>query len=67
MTLYIGVYAYAFIVHTRANQILPKRLMEQFDTLPLQCRHIVHMHEGVLLKKSHFRKNDSYEDIDNFP
>ena len=21
--------------------------MEQFDTLPIQCRHIVHMHEGV--------------------
>ena len=23
-------------------------LMEQFDTLPIQCRHIEHMHEGVL-------------------
>ena len=23
--------------------------MEQFDTLPLQCRHIEHMHEGVFL------------------
>ena len=21
--------------------------MEQFDTLPIQCRHIEHMHEGV--------------------
>ena len=25
--------------------------MEQFDTLPLQYRHIEHMHEGVWLKK----------------
>ena len=24
-------------------------LMEQFDTLPIQCRHIEHMHEGVWL------------------
>ena len=27
------------------------RLMEQFDTLPIQCRHIEHMHEGVCFKK----------------
>ena len=29
-------------------------LMEQFDTLPIQCRHIEHMHEGaqILLKPS---------------
>ena len=26
---------------------LPQLLMEQFDTLPIQCRHIEHMHEGV--------------------
>ena len=25
------------IVHTRANQLLPQLLMEQFDTLPSQC------------------------------
>ena len=25
--------------------------MEPFDTLPIQCRHIEHMHEGVWLKK----------------
>ena len=24
-------------------------LMEQFDTSPIQCRHIEHMHEGVWL------------------
>ena len=37
MTFYIGVYAYAFIDHTWANQLLPQLLMEQFDTFPIQC------------------------------
>ena len=32
-----------------ADQLLPQILMEQFDTLPLQCRHIEHMHEGVII------------------
>ena len=32
MAFYIGVYVYAFIVHTRADQLLPQLLMEQFDT-----------------------------------
>ena len=27
---------------------LPQLLMEQFDTLPIQCRHSEHMHEGVI-------------------
>ena len=27
--------------------------MEQFDTLPIQYRHIEHMHEGVWLKKKY--------------
>ena len=30
-----------------ADQLLPQLLMEQFDTLPIQCKHIEHMHEGV--------------------
>ena len=34
-----------------ADQILPQLLMEQFDTFPIQYRHIEHMHEGVWLKK----------------
>ena len=32
-----------------ANQLLPQLLMEQFDTLPIQWRHIEHMHEGVII------------------
>ena len=43
MAFYIGVYAYAIIVHTRADQLLPQLLMEQFDTLSIQCRHIKHI------------------------
>ena len=38
MAFYKGVYAYAIIVHTRADQFLPQLLLEQFDTLPKQCR-----------------------------
>ena len=48
---YIGFYAYAIIVHTRADQLLPQLLMEQFDTLPIQCRHIEHMQNGVWFRK----------------
>ena len=40
----IGFYAYAIIGHTRADQLLPQLLMEQFDTFPIQCS-IEHMHE----------------------
>ena len=42
------------MVPSWANQLLPQLLMEQFDTLPIQYRHIEHMHEEVWLKK----KND---------
>ena len=56
MAFYIGVYAYAIIVHTRADQLLPQLLMEQFGTLPIQCRHIEHMHEGIRTKKINFDK-----------
>ena len=50
MAFYIWVYAYAIIVQTWADQLLPQLLMEQFDTLPVQCRHIEHMHEGIRFK-----------------
>ena len=64
MAFNIGIYAYAIIGHTRADQ-LPQLLMEQFDTLPIQCRHIEHMHEGVWFRKKN-RQNDSCENLDNF-
>ena len=54
------------MVPSWADQLLPQFLMEQFDTLPIQCRHIEHMHEGVLLRKDNFRQNDSSENLDNF-
>ena len=40
-------FVYAWIVPLAAVQLLPQLLMEQFETLPIQCRHIEHMHEGV--------------------
>ena len=40
--------------------------MEQFDTLPILCKHIEHMHEGVRFRKSNFWQNDSCEKLDNF-
>ena len=35
------------MVPSWADQLLPQLLMEQFDTFPMQYRHIEHMHEGV--------------------
>ena len=40
------------IVPSWADQLLPQLLIDQFDTLPIQCRHIEHLHEGVWLRKS---------------
>ena len=34
------------IVYTRADQLPSQLFMQQFDTFPIQCRHIEHMHEG---------------------
>ena len=42
------------IGHTQADQLLPQRFMEQFDTIPIQCRHIEHMHGGVWFRKIFF-------------
>ena len=54
MAFCIGFYAYAIIGHARADQLLPQLLMEQFDTLPIQCQHIEHMHEGVWFGNNNF-------------
>ena len=40
-------FVFAWIVPLWADQLLPQFLMEQFDALSLQCRHIEHMHEGI--------------------
>ena len=52
-------FVYAWIVPLWADQLLPQLLMEQFDALPLQCRHIEHMHEGVWFGKIIFDKMTS--------
>ena len=36
MAFNIVLYAYAIIGHTRANQLLPQLLMEQFDTFTIR-------------------------------
>ena len=58
------VFVYAYMVPSWANQLLPQLLMEQFDTLPIKCRHIEHMHEGVWFRKNTFWHNDSCENLD---
>ena len=54
MAFNIGFYANAIIGHTWADQLLPQLLMEQFDTISLQCRLIEYMHEGVWFRKKYF-------------
>ena len=54
------------MVPSWADQLLPQLLIEQFDTLPIQYRHIEHIHEGVWLKTFDFSQNDSYETLDNY-
>ena len=44
------------MVPSWADQLLPQLLMEQFDTLPIQYRHIEHMHEGFWFRKNNFDK-----------
>ena len=61
-----GAFVYALIVPSWADQLLPQSLMEQFDTLHIQCRHIEHMHEGVWFRKNNFWQNDSSDNLDNF-
>ena len=40
--------------------------MEQFDTFPIQCRYIGHIHEGIWFRKNNFWQNESCENLDNF-
>ena len=44
------------MVPSWADQLLLQLLMEQFDALHIQCRHIEDMHEGVWFKKIIFDK-----------
>ena len=54
MAFNIVLYAYAIIGHTGVDQLIPQLLMELFDTFPIQCRHIEHMHEGVWFRENNF-------------
>ena len=55
------------MVPSWADQLLPQLLMEQFETLPIQCRHIEHMHEGVWFTKNNFDKMTTGELRQLFP
>ena len=39
-------------MHTRADQLHSQLLVEHFDILPTQCKHIENMREGVCFPKS---------------
>ena len=67
MAFCIGFYAYAIIGHTQADQLLPQLLMEQFDTLPIQCKHIEHMHEAVWFRKNNFSQMTAVRTETIFP
>ena len=44
------------MVPSWVDQLLLQLLMEQFDTLTIQCRHIEYMHEGEWFTKNNFDK-----------
>ena len=46
----------SMVVPIRADQLLPELLLEPFDTLPSQYRHIGHVHEEILFWKNNFNK-----------
>ena len=49
--------AFALLVLSRADHLLPQHLILQFDTLPKQCtefRHIEHILEDVLFGNINF-------------
>ena len=49
-------FVYAWIVPSSTDQLLPQLLIEQFDTLPIQCRHIELMNDRVWHEKNIFDK-----------
>ena len=60
-------FVYAKIVPSWADQLLLQLLIQQFDTLSSQCRHMEHMHEGVWLKKLNFDKMIAMKTLTIFP
>ena len=59
-------YAYAIIVQTLADQLLPQIFMEQFDTLPIQCSRIEHAC-GSIVQKHFLTKLQLWELRQFFP
>ena len=46
----------SMVVPVRADQLLPQFLLDPFDTLTSQYRHIGHVHEEILFWKNNFNK-----------
>ena len=55
------------MVPSWADLLLPQFFVDQYYILPIQKRHLEHLHEGVWLKKGKFWQNDRYDNLDNFP
>ena len=51
---------------TRTDQLLSKLLIEHFNALPTQFRHIEHMQEGVWFPKINYLQNCNNENFDIF-
>ena len=47
-------FVYTQMVPSWADRLLPQLLMEPFNMLPIQYRHIEHMHKGVWFGKYNF-------------
>ena len=56
----------SMVVPIRADQLLPQFLVEPFDTLTSQYRHIGYVHEEILFWKNIFLKICSFVNLDNF-
>ena len=56
----------SMVVPIPADQLLPQFLLEPFDTLTSQYRHIGHVHEGILFWKNNFSQICSFVNLDTF-
>ena len=56
----------SMVVAIQADQLLPQFLLEPFDTLPPQYRHIGHVHEEILFWKNIFLQICSFVNLDVF-
>ena len=51
---YKGFFLFYHSAYTGRSTPISKLLIEHFDTLPTQCRHIEHMHKGLWFPKANY-------------